>query len=76
MLKKRLRRKFSPEEQKQYYKALFPHGKPIEIDVAENKEIFVCNACGLCKTTDEQLRISKLQKKMGKKILSDEELES
>ena len=51
-------------------------GKPT-LGMSQRKDIFfvfICPSCGNTRTADYQTRISKLQKKLQKKILTDEEI--
>lgn len=51
-------------------------GKPT-LGMSQRKDIFfvfICPSCGNTRTADYQTRISRLQKKLQKKILTDEEI--
>ena len=45
-------------------------------EIQKSEYVYECPKCKVLTTYNNQLRISKLQKKTGKKILSDEELEN
>ena len=68
--------KMTDEQKERYYKELYPHGIPMNIDVGEAKQVMACLGCDYLNTTDGQLAIRKIQKKLKKIILTQEELNS
>ena len=60
--------KMTDEQKERYYKELYPHGIPMNIDVGEAKQVMTCPGCDYLNTTDGQLAIRKIQKKL-KKII-------
>ena len=65
--------KLTDEQRKIYYKKLYPHGVPIDLEVSKVKQLFKCNNCNYCNSTDNQLLIHKKQKLLKKKILNEDE---
>ena len=63
--------RLTEEQKKIYYKELYPHGVPIELDVNKVKQIFKCTKCNYYNTTDNQLIIHKKQKLLRNKIIGD-----
>ena len=64
-------------EKKGFYKRLNfgeVYYKPVAGDVEQNTPIVVCEHCNYTNGAYEQVRISKIQKKLNKKILTKEEM--
>lgn len=63
--------KFTEDQKKIYYKELYPHGVPIELDVGKEKLMFKCSKCDYYNNTDNQLIVHKKQKLLRRKIIDE-----
>ena len=62
---------FTEDQKKIYYKELYPHGVPIELDVGKEKLMFKCSKCDYYNNTDNQLIVHKKQKLLRRKIIDE-----
>ena len=70
----KIKKTLNEEQRKEYYRELFPLGKPIELQVEKVKLAFMCVKCQKLETTDKQLKVAKIQKKLKKKVLTQDEI--
>ena len=64
-------KKLTEKQKKTYYKELYPFGIPINIDIGKVRQMFSCPKCNYYNTTDNQLLIHKKQKRLKRKIISE-----
>ncbi len=73
--KKKIKYILSPEEKKAYYKRAMLWRMPMtHLDVCEISTGLFCPACQQFIPVDEQLALAKVQKKLNKKILTENEI--
>jgi ribosomal protein S26 len=70
----KIKKTLNEEQKKKYYRELFLWGKPIELQVEKVKLAFMCVKCQKLETTDKQLKVAKIQKKLKKKVLTQDEI--